>query len=503
MNRKTGAIFSYLLMAVEMLSSLLFTPLLIRSLGKAEYGTYSWVMSITAYLYLLDLGIGNSIVKYAAQYRIQENEKKQRNFLGLITIYYLVIGVILIGIGMILENNFSLILRKGFENSEIEMAKRLFWMTVLNAAATLFFGAYQKILLAYERFVLTKSLDILKVFLRMVLGLAVLFGGGNSYGIVIVNLGVTIVVGFFSMAAVFWKLKLLPSVKDMEMGFVKEIVGFSSIVLIQMIATQLNSMVDQFLLGVLVPSATLILAVYGTGILIPQYVQSIAANMNGVLMPGVVRMIQEKRDTGYIENEMIRISRILFILLSFIGVAFGVYGRLFFDLWVGEGYEQSYWVAMLILIPQIFILSQSIGSQILWALNKHKVQGYLKLSIAVANVGLSIVLIRWNPLLGATIATAMTLILGDILAANYVFKRYIHISIKRYYIEMLRGIWVCLLVAGVVGIAIRFIVPANWFGLIMGCGIMGCVYAGMMWKIGASQYEKTLILGILQKLRIH
>ena len=498
MNRKTGVIFSYLLMAAEMLSSLLFTPLLIRSLGQQEYGTYSWVMSITAYLYLLDLGIGNSIVKYAAEYRIQKDEKKQRKFLGLITVYYLLIGIILLGIGMILQNNFGLILKKGFDTREIVIAKQLFQITVLNAAATLFFGAYQKIILAYEKFMVAKSLDIVKVCFRMILGITVLMTGGNSVGVAEVHLSVTTVVGVIGVIYVFKKLRLLPSIKGMDKVFVKEIVGFSSIILIQMIATQLNAMVDQVLLGILVPSATVVLAVYGTGILIPQYVQNIAANVNGVLMPGIVRMVQEGRNSKAIEAEMIRISRILFIMLAFIGVTFGVYGELFISLWVGEGYEQSYLVAILILIPQIFILSQSIGSQIMWALNKHKVQAYLKLAVAIANVGLSIVMIKWNPLLGATIATAITLILGDICVANFVYKKYIKISIIRYFSGVLKGTWICLVISAIVGGLVHCIVPNNWIGFLSGCGVMTCVYLGLMLLVGMSEYEKALIKGILK-----
>lgn len=500
MNRKIGVLFSYLLMLVEILSNLLFTPLLIRSLGKAEYGIYSWVMSITAYLYLLDLGVGNSIVKYAAQYRIQKAEKKQRNFLGVITIFYFVIGIIIIGLGILLESNFGMILNKGFDQYEIQMAKKLFWIAVLNAAATLFFGAYQKILLAYERFSLTKSLDMLKVLLRMILGIAALNYGGKSYMIVSIHFGVTVVVGMVSIVFVVKRLKIYPSINKIDKGFLKEIVGFSSVMFLQVLATQLNSMVDQVLIGILVPSATVILAVYGTGALIPQYVQSISANINGVLMPGIVRMVEEKKNIWYIEKEMIRISRIVFSILAFIGVVFGVFGKLFFLLWAGPGYEDSFWVAIIILVPQILILSQGIGTQILWAMNQHRLQSYLKLAVAVANIGLSIIMIRWNPLLGATLATAVTLVAGDICVMNIVYRKCIKISIGRYYAGILKGVWCSLAAAGIAGIAVKMILPQNILGFISGCAIMTLVYIMAELKFGMSEYEKSLVNSLLKKI---
>ena len=74
MNRKTGVILSYVLLIVEIFSTLLFTPFLIRSLGQAEYGIYQLVISITAYLALLDLGVGNSVIRYIAKYRANNDK---------------------------------------------------------------------------------------------------------------------------------------------------------------------------------------------------------------------------------------------------------------------------------------------------------------------------------------------------------------------------------------------------------------------------------------------
>ena len=70
MNRRIGVIMSGLLMVFEMLSTLLYTPYLIRTLGQSEYGVYTLVFSITAYLTLLDLGVGNAVVRYVSKYRV-------------------------------------------------------------------------------------------------------------------------------------------------------------------------------------------------------------------------------------------------------------------------------------------------------------------------------------------------------------------------------------------------------------------------------------------------
>ena len=54
-KRKTGVILSYILMIAEVLSTLLLTPFIIRTLGQSEYGVYKLVGVVSTYLLLLDL----------------------------------------------------------------------------------------------------------------------------------------------------------------------------------------------------------------------------------------------------------------------------------------------------------------------------------------------------------------------------------------------------------------------------------------------------------------
>ena len=82
MNRKIGAVLSYIYMILEVLSTLLLTPFIINSLGDAEYGVYKLVASVTIYLLLLDLGMGNSVVRYVAKYKENKDIESSRKFVG-------------------------------------------------------------------------------------------------------------------------------------------------------------------------------------------------------------------------------------------------------------------------------------------------------------------------------------------------------------------------------------------------------------------------------------
>lgn len=498
--RKKGAILSYVFMALEILSSLLFTPLLIRTLGQSEYGVYSLVASITSYLYLFDLGIGNSIVRYMAKYRAQEDEGSQRSLLSVTLVFYAIIGVVVIAVGLVLQRSFGAMFGVGLSPEQIQQGKAMLFITMLNAAATLVFAPYSKTIIAFERFGFSKLSDIVKIILRITVSVAVLKLGGRGLAIVTVNLVMTVIFGIVSGAYVTYELKLLPGKSKPERGFLKEIFSYSLVIFVQMVATQLNAMVDQVIMGMAVASSAVIIGVYAVGAQITAYFQSFAAGINGVIMPGIVKMVETTRDSKVYEDEMVRIGRLLFMFLGIIYVVFLFAGREFVCLWAGAENESAYYVACIIMMPLTFWLSQSIGSQFLWALDKHKVQTVLQISVALANIVLTWFMIKWNPLIGASLATGITYFAGNVVVANVIFKRDMGISIRAYYAGLFKGILPCLAVVGAVGFALCFLRLGTLPGFAVKSAAMIIVYCVGMYFYGMNPYEKNIINSILYRI---
>lgn len=502
MSRKLGVLLSYVLMIFEVLSTLLLTPFIIRTLGQAEYGVYKLVVSINAYLLLLDLGIGNAVIRYIAKYKADNNEKKEQQFLAVANIFYIIIAFIAIIAGVILVILFPLVFSKGLTNDEIKLGQTLLGITMINSAVTLGTTTYNNVLIAYEKFLVSRLASIIQIILRVVFTFIVLIVGWGSIGIVIINLLMTFICRTFFVIYVTKVIKLKPLFKGINFSFIKEIIVYSSLILLQMIATQLNSTVDQILIGALVTSSSIILAVYGVGSQIVQYYQTIGSAFTGVLMPGVVKMTESGATASDFEREMIRIGRIIFIILSIIFCAFAVNGQEFVILWAGNENSQAYIVTIILMFAYLFILTESIGTQILWAMNKHKEQSILKIIIVLLNIILTILLIMWNPLIGATIGTFISLFLGDIVVMNIIFKRKLRISLKNYYLGIFRGIIPCLIISTLIGFVLKQFLPTGWLWLCLKVFIMLIVYGVTMLLFGANLYEKELLYSILKKINL-
>lgn len=502
MNRKIGVILSYVMMIFEVLSTLLLTPFIIRTLGQAEYGVYKLSASVVAYLLLLDLGVGNAITRYIAKFRASGEKEQSQKFLGVATIYYTVIALVALIAGVVLIAVFPKAFAKGLTASEIKLGQELLFITMINAAVTLGTAAYNNVIIAYERFTVSKGVPIIQIIVRMALTVVMLKGGFGSVGIVMVNLLMTIVCRGFFIIYVLFRLKLRPKFKGIEISFVKEIILYSSMILIQMIATQLNATVDQILIGSLVASSAAILAVYSVGTQVTQYFQSMGTAFTGVLMPGIVKMVESGVDSKTLTDEMIRIGRIILIVLGLIWGGFLACGQQFITLWAGADNSNAYFVAVILMTAYMFILTESIGTQILWAMNQHKEQAILKGIIVLLNILLTVVLIKWQPLIGATIGTFISLVLGDVVVMNVIFRKKLKMNLGYYYKGLTKGILPCIAVATAVGfVAKHFLKNGGWISLLLEVAIICLVYAVCILMFGMNTYEKNMVLSVLRKFK--
>ena len=60
---RVGTLLSYVNLAIGSIIPMIYTPIMLRILGQAEYGLYSLSNSIVGYLSLLNFGFGSTIIR--------------------------------------------------------------------------------------------------------------------------------------------------------------------------------------------------------------------------------------------------------------------------------------------------------------------------------------------------------------------------------------------------------------------------------------------------------
>jgi len=93
---RVGTLLSYVNLAIGSIIPMIYTPIMLRILGQAEYGLYSLSNSIVGYLSLLNFGFGSTIIRYTCKYRAEGKKEQVRSIFGLFLIIYGIVSVLVI-----------------------------------------------------------------------------------------------------------------------------------------------------------------------------------------------------------------------------------------------------------------------------------------------------------------------------------------------------------------------------------------------------------------------
>ena len=360
-----GAFYSYLYLILTNIGGILVTPYIIRSLGNSEYGLYTLIGAFVGYLSILDLGLNNAIIRYVAQYKSQNDKKGQENFLATSLLIYAVIGLIIGCAGLVMYFNVENLFGNSLSIKELEKAKIMLLILVGNIAITLPGGAFTGICNGYEHFIFPRVLSIFKYVLRTILIIAILYNGADALGIVILD---TLMNLLFILSAIYYVFKVLKvkvKLHQFELPFIKEIFGYSIWIFVFGLVYQFQWRTGQIILGV--TTNTITVAVYGVGVLLGVYFMTFGNVVNGLILPKVVKSVYNNASSKILTKEMIRISRVSLIILTYIYGGFLLFGQDFVYLWVGESYEASWFVAILIMTAYIIPISLGYAHAVLEA----------------------------------------------------------------------------------------------------------------------------------------
>ena len=147
---KSGAILGYLNIFATIIVTLVYTPIMLNLVGKSEYGLYSLVSSITMYLSVLDMGFGNAMIRFSSKSQAKGEDDSKIN--GMFLLLYIIIGIVAFIIGIIMVINVDAIFSAALTESELNKAKLLMFIMVLNIALTFPLSTFTSYAMAHEKF---------------------------------------------------------------------------------------------------------------------------------------------------------------------------------------------------------------------------------------------------------------------------------------------------------------------------------------------------------------
>lgn len=500
---KIGAILSYIQMAFGVVVNLLYTPLMIRILGQSEYGLYNTVSSTISILSLLNLGFNSSYIRFFSKYKVHNDEINISRLNGLFLIVFSIIGLIAFICGIYITLNLEIVFSNGLTQNEYSIARVLFFLLIINLSVSFPMSVFGNIISAYEKFIFLKSLSILRTVVSPLLTLPILLMGYGSIGMVIVSLSINLIVDTIYLVYVFAVLKQKFLFSNFEKGIFKSLFGFTIFIAINMIVDQINLNIDKVLLARY--KGTFAVAVYAVGHNLYAHFQQFSTSISSLFTPRVHTIVNNYCDDPYRQRKELtslftKVGRIQFVILGLVGSGLVFFGESFIYFWVGDGYQESYFVLILLVIPSMIPLIQNIGIEIQRAQNKHKFRSIIYLLMAFANLFMSIYLCQLFGAVGSAFGTSISLILANGFAINIYYHKRCNIDVFEFWKEILKML-IGLVIPFTIGCLFAFNIPThNIFNFIFGILFYSIVYFVFAMLFSCNNFEKDLFLSPLYKL---
>lgn len=499
---KIGVILNYLNIGLGNLIPIFYTPIMLNILGQSEYGLYKLSSSITSYLSLISMGIGAAVTRYLIKSREEEGKDAEERVLGLFVVIFQIIAITAFVVGIALVFCLHLIYGNSLSSEELTRMRILVFLMVCNTALTFSISPFVALVTSHERFLFNQSMNIIATCVVPIVNIIVLFMGFMSIGMAVAALIVNLIIQIAYLIYVRKGLKMRSRFKGMPTHLLKEILIFSFWIFVANVVAQLYNATDTVMIGAVPSLGTKAVAVYNIGGVFNGIVFSLAVGMSSLLTPKTNKMVFSGATNTELTDLCIRVGRLQAYIITLVITGFIAFGQPFLFYYAGPEYSDSYWVAILMMIPNMIPLVQSVCLAIIVAQNKHRFRSLVYLGIAIANV-IGTWFLMQTPLgvIGAALMTGIALIIGQGFVMNWYYSKKTGLEIGRFWKELLKTMIIPVIMCIVTLLISRFVDFYNIPIMLVGIILYTLIFVLLNWFVVMNNYEKDLIIKPVIKVK--
>ncbi len=482
-------------LGVNTLVSFFLAPLVVNSLGSVYYGIWALVNQFTGYLYLFDFGVRDSVVKYVAQYHASGERDRLEGMVRTAISFYALIS--LTALGMIGVMVAALPYVFNIPADAVYTARIAAFLAGATIAQSFLSQVFIGVLTGLQRYYLVSQANLYNAVLRFAGTYLVL---SNGYGLV----GLSVMQYALNVFSAVWFVRLclvyLPDVRLRPSRPVRaevvRLANYGKYVLMGNVGDKIVFGTDALVIGMFLPIAALTpYAIAGTLIFT---MRAVVKSMAVVFSP-LTSSLQAAGHGKALPRVLLAGAKGAMLCGLPLCIGFITLGERFVSLWIGEAHAPMAGNVMTVLaIGYIVGLPYYTISGTLYGLAAVRTVAILRIVEGVANLVLSLVLVRSIGLVGVALGTAIPhiIVVGWILPKA--LPKVVPINLRAYYAEVygrtllasVPFVVACWLVATVVQ-------PANLVSFFF-WGILSLpAYIVPAWLIALSDEERARALRLI------
>lgn len=499
-QRKIGSIIGYIYTICQAVISIIYIPILLHGIGDSEYGLYQILSSIIAYFAAMEAPLSASLLKYYSSYKEDGNRIKMENTLAIGKRIFALFSAVFLLISIPIAFIFRRVYAASLTPKELDEALIMFGIMMVNLVISLNGYTYVAAITAHESFVFLKLSNLITLIMQPVLVVLVIKRVPYAFVIVLISTVFSFILYWVRKYYAKHKLGVVIKYHERDKKLVAGIAKLSLAVLFVAIADQIFWKTDQLILGAMYDTKTV--SIYSVGSQLNSMFISVACVMGGMTLPMVTKISKGKNaDTGLSES-FIRIGRYQSYLVCLILTGVILYGKEFIVIISGSDYLETYYVALLLMIPYSVDLIQTCAGSILQVKDKYHLRSITLFIIAIINIVLTLVWARIYGMIGAAMATAVSIIVSDIIL-NILYVRIIKLNVGLFWKKCTPIIFVAIIISGV-GYLISLVQFTNiYVSFVVHVVLYSLVYSLVMYILVMNKNEKVLVRSMLYKFSKH
>ncbi len=502
-QRRVGVVLSYVQIALSIVLSLSYTPIMIRWMGKSEYGLYGTVFTLVSFLSLLDLGFTSSYVRFYTKYKVKNEYDKIDAFNSLFFTVFSILAVIAFAIGLFFSFHLELIFGSGLTETEYMKARIMVILLTISSSLGFLSNVFGCFISVHQKFIFTKTYEFCATIIATAFNLIVLKLNYGAVGLIVVSFVFGIIKKIVYISYAYKGLKFKFNFGNMEKGVFKQVFSFSGLIAINLIVDKINAGIDSVLLGRF--CGTAVVAIYSVASSLHANFVGFSLAISDVFTPHVHKLVNSyemdsKEQRTALTLFFTKVGRLQYLLLALIASGIIFFGKPFIEFWSGGGYERSYYVALLLILPGVVPLIQNVGIEIQRAENRHHYRSIIYGLMAIANFIISIILCQIWDAVGCALGTCIAVVVANIIIMNIIYHKKINIDMIYFWKNILRQT-VGMIIPFICGILImKFYEINSIIKLVAGIAAYSLIYCVFVWFFSMNNYEKNIIKGAISKI---
>ena len=396
---------SWVSLGINIIIGFFLSPFILHRLGEDAFGIWILIFSITGYYGIFDLGIRSSVIRYVSKFTAVEDKEGLAKFFNTSLATYTCIGVAAALITVIGSHFVGSMVR--VPPDFLPTARWLFLIVGLSVALGFPLGIFAGMLEGLQRFYLLNFTNIVSLVLRAILTVVALRRG---YGLLTVGIITVLLPLLSSVARAVLVFRILPipmGWKYVDRSVFREMANYSGVTFVIQVAYKLRFKTDVVVIGKFLGSAAI--TQFSIGGRLVDYATEVVSSLAQIFLP-MSSQSDAKGDINRLRKIFVAGNRACALVIFPVTAILIILGKSVIEAWVGRKYVAgSYPVMLVLLIPTTLILAQNATPRIIYGMAKHRTLAWITSIEGVANLILSIVLVRQIGVIGDAIGTAVPL----------------------------------------------------------------------------------------------